>query len=307
VEGSKAKGRTMVNRGVRLTSRAFNNECDAAISNISWNNYEQIIKRVEKAFDSINKMNESSKIYISRQYLNLKLDELRLSHAYKEKKQEEREEQAEIKRQMREEVKLEKETESAKKEEEKYQKLLDKAHTEASKLSGDKLSALQEKIIILQSDLSEAHSKSERAISMAQQTRAGHVYIISNKGAFGDNVYKIGMTRRLEPLDRVRELGSASVPFTFDVHAMIYSDDAPSMESNLHKVFANKRVNLVSGRKEFFNVTLNEIKKEVMKFARMTRFTETAEAKEYYQSKAIRAELENKKIVMKSQLFPNEI
>ncbi|MCK5127305.1 MAG: DUF4041 domain-containing protein [candidate division Zixibacteria bacterium] len=296
VEGSKTKGRTMTNRGIRLTARAFNNECDSAISNIRWNNATRMEQRVEKAFVAINKLNESNAINISPKYLGLKINELRLAHEYKEKKQQEKEEQAEIRRQMREETKLEQEMEQAVKEEEKYQKLLDKAKAEAEKTTGAKLEKLQEKIAALGIELEEAHTKSERAKSMAQQTKAGHIYIISNIGSFGEEVYKIGMTRRLEPIDRVKELGDASVPFIFDIHAMIYSDDAPSLEKSLHKSFESKRVNLVNRRKEFFNVSLNAIEKEVKILSSDTEFILTAEAREYEESKAIRAQREQVKI-----------
>ncbi|SEH09356.1 Uncharacterised protein [Candidatus Venteria ishoeyi] len=120
---------------------------------------------------------------------------------------------------MREEAKLERELEKTLKEEDKYNKLLEKAKSEAEKAAGSRLEKLNEQIAQLDTELAEAHAKNERAKSMAQQTKLGHVYIISNIGSFGDNVYKIGMTRRLEPLDRVKELGDASVPFIFDVHA----------------------------------------------------------------------------------------
>lgn len=295
VEGSKAKGRTMINRGIRLTARAFNNECDSAISNVHWNNAAIMEQRVEKAFDSINKLNESKAIKISPEYLQLKIEELRLAQEYKEKKQQEKEEQAEIRRQMREETKLEQEMEQALKEEEKYQKLLDKAKVEAEKATGAKLEKLQEKITTLGEELEEAHTKSERAKSMAQQTKAGHIYVISNIGSFGENVYKIGVTRRLEPLDRVKELGDASVPFIFDVHAMIYSDDAPSVEKFIHKTFDTKRINLVNNRKEFFNVSLDDIEKEVKTISSEAEFILTAEAREYRQSNAIRAQREQVK------------
>jgi chromosome segregation ATPase len=224
VHGSKAKGKTFANRAVRLTARAFNNECDSAISNVAWNNAGRMEMRIEKAFDAINKLNESNSIVISNSYLSLKMDELRLTHEYREKKQQEKEEQAEIRRQMREEAQLERDVENAIKEEEKYEKLLNKAKVEAEKAAGEKLEKLNEQMERLKLELEEAHAKSERAKSMAQQTKSGHVYVISNIGSFGENVYKIGMTRRLEPQDRVKELGDASVPFTFDVHAMIYSD-----------------------------------------------------------------------------------
>ncbi|WP_294966941.1 DUF4041 domain-containing protein [Sulfurimonas sp.] len=294
VEGSKAKGRTMSNRGIRLTARAFNNECDSATSNVAWNNIERMEQRIIKAFEAINKLNESNHIVIEYDYLESKIKELKLTHEYKEKKHDEKEEQAEIRRQMREEAKLQQEVEKAQKDEDKYQKLLDKAKNEAEKASGEELNKLQETIKALNLYLEEAHAKNERAKSMAQQTKSGHVYVISNIGSFGENVYKIGMTRRLEPLDRVKELGDASVPFIFDVHAMIYSDDAPALENSLHKLFDSQRVNLVNSRKEFFKVTLEEIETQAKKTSDSIEFIKTAEAKDYNESKAIRMQLQNK-------------
>ena len=122
---------------------------------------------------------------------------------------------------------------------------------------------------------------------MAQQTRSGHVYIISNIGSFGENVYKIGMTRRLEPADRVRELGDASVPFSFDIHAMIYSENAPSLETELHKYFMKSQVNKVNPRKEFFKIGLKDIRDKVESMQLETKWTMAAEAAEYRESLAI--------------------
>ena len=293
VEGSKAKGRTMTNRAIKLTARAFNNECDAAISNTRWNNVDRMELRIEKAYEAINKMNQSNAVFISHEYFRLKLKELRLAHEYTDKKQKEKEEQQEIKRQMREEAKLEQEKEKALKEEEKYNKLLKKAQKDVEKATGDKLDSLNEKIAQLSQDLQDAHEKSERAKSMAEQTKRGHVYVISNIGSFGDDIYKIGMTRRLEPLDRVKELGDASVPFTFDIHAMIHSDDAPALESSLHKKFDQLRLNLVNARKEFFRVTLSDIEEEVRKISPDAEFIETAEARDYRESQSIIAKRDN--------------
>jgi len=218
-----------------------------------------------------------------------------LTHEYKEKKQQEKEEQAEIRRQMREEAKLEEEMEQAIKEESKYQQLLEKAKLETEKVTGVKLDKLQEKIKSLSEELKQAHEKSERAKSMAEQTKSGHVYVISNIGSFGENVYKIGMTRRLDPNDRVKELGDASVPFVFDIHAMIYSENAPELENRLHKLFDPRRLNLVNTRKEFFNVTLDIIKNEVASLHPEAEFIETAEARQFRETKAIRAQFEEKK------------
>ncbi|MBD1196004.1 DUF4041 domain-containing protein [Vibrio cholerae] len=306
VHDSKSEGKKMVNKAIRLTARAFNNECDAAIANVKWNNIDNMIARVEKAFDAINKLNETNDIHISPTYLEYKLLELKATHEYNLKKQAEKEEQAEIKRQMREEAKLEQELAKAMKEEDQFQKLLDKARAEAEKASGEKLDELNAKIAALSVELQEAHAKSERAKSMAEQTKAGHVYVISNIGSFGDNVYKIGMTRRLEPMERVKELGDASVPFSFDVHAMIYSENAPALENELHKKFDFQRLNLINTRKEFFAVTLDEIKNEVFKIDENADFYETAEAQEYRQSQAIRKERDHVETRQKkSELFPD--
>ena len=132
----------------------------------------------------------------------------------------------------------------------------------------------------LERNLQESLESKERAISQAELTQSGHVYVISNIGSFGENIYKIGLTRRLEPEIRVRELGDASVPFHFDIHAMMFSDDAPALEHNLHEVFENKRVNLVNRRKEFYKVTLDEIEKEAKKINPNVEFYYTAESQE---------------------------
>ena len=116
--------------------------------------------------------------------------------------------------------------------------------------------------------------------------RAGYVYVISNVGAFGPNVVKIGMTRRLEPRDRIRELGDASVPFRYDVHALFFSDDAIALEGELHKAFADRRVNFVNERREFFFATPAEVRDLLAKkVGGLLEFTEAPEASEYFQSR----------------------
>ena len=147
----------------------------------------------------------------------------------------------------------------------------------------------------------------ERAISMAQQTKIGNVYIISNIGSFGENIFKIGMTRRLEPMDRIRELGDASVPFDFDVHAMIYSDDAPSLEKKLQDHFENTRINLVNDRKEFFKVSIEEIKKFAVENNVTVIISELAEAREYNESKAIRESIKNKPAEVVEEKYPEKL
>ncbi len=292
VDGNKREGQKMTDKSIKLTLRAFNGESDAIISNVKWNNYNTMQERINKAYESIVKLNESNKVNIAYQYLQLKLQELKLTHEYREKAKDEKEEQRAIREQMREEEKALKEIEKAQadaeKEEIQYQKALQKAHEQLSKAKEEEMGVLNAQIEELNRKLAEAEAKKERALSMAQQTRSGHVYVISNIGSFGENVYKIGMTRRLEPLDRVRELGDASVPFLFDVHAMIYSKDAPKLERSLHKTFNDNRVNMVNGRKEFFNVSLDLVEQEVKRLGEMIEFTKIVEAKEYNETISMR-------------------
>ena len=149
----------------------------------------------------------------------------------------------------------------------------------------------------------------ERAISRAQLTKTGHVYVISNLGSFGENIYKIGLTRRLEPMIRVKELGDASVPFQFDVHAMIFSENAPELEKTLHHEFEDKRVNLINKRKEYFNTSLTDIESVVHKHDAEIIFTKIAEAKEYYQTLKLIEEKSNRKTIDEiiSEEFPEEL
>lgn len=314
VDGSRAEGKKMTNKSIRLTARAFNNECEAAIANCTWKNVKKMEERIRKAFSAVNQLNEPNAISITERYLKEKLKELQLTHEYHEKKQQEKEEQAEIKAQMREEARVEAEIKKAEvdaiKEEKRYQKALDVARKELEKASEGMKSELEVKIDQLQSDLSEAEQKHQRAQSMAEQTKRGHVYIISNIGSFGEEVYKIGMTRRLEPMDRVKELGDASVPFTFDVHAMIHTDDAPTLEKSLHSQFDNRRLNMVNRRKEFFNVSLAEIKQAVHEFTDVSvEFVETAVAKDYFETQAMQKQqlLREGRLVEEKVFKPEQI
>lgn len=172
-------------------------------------------------------------------------------------------------------------------EEELVRKALEKAQAQLAKASDEQRQKYEDQILQLNQKLTEAEEKNKRALSMAQQTKAGHVYVISNIGSFGENVYKIGMTRRLEPLDRVRELGDASVPFAFDVHAMIWSENAPVLEKALHKKFLQAQMNKVNPRKEFFKVTVADIKAEIAAMGLEASWTLAAEAREYRETLVI--------------------
>lgn len=307
VHNSRAEGKKMTNRGINLTARAFNGECDAAIANCTFKNWSVMHDRIQAAFEKINDLNEVNDIHITRSYLKLKMLELDLVHEYKMKKQNEKEEQREIRAQMAEERKAQMEIDraiqEAEAEEARAQKALDKARremeTKLAKMTEDQAREFQAKIDVLQDALTEAELKGQKALSMAQQTKRGHVYVISNVGSFGEEVFKIGMTRRLDPQDRVDELGSASVPFLFDVHAMIYSEDAPTLENNLHQYFNEKRTNMVNRRKEFFSVSLKDIKSAVYAIAGdEVDFIETATAHHYYETLAIRKKMSADKAII---------
>lgn len=282
VEGSKAKGATLINRQMRLTMRAFNNECEAAIANVRWNNVVAMEKRILSAAASIDKENTSMDLTLNGRFVALKIEELRLTHEYREQLKREKEERAEMARAEKEEKKLLAEAEAAEREEAKYQALLEKARKEAN---GD---GNAQRIAELEAALAAAHLASERARAMAEMTKSGYVYIISNVGSFGDDVVKIGLTRRLDPDDRVRELGDASVPFSFDTHAMIYSDAAPALEAALHKEFAERRINMSNFRKEFFRVSLDDVEAAVARLAPTAGFFKDREAKEWHETLARR-------------------
>lgn len=304
VDGSVSKGRTAVNRQERLTLRAFNTECEAAIANTKWNNIHAMEKRIINAANQINKANKSMHLSITDEYVQLKIDELQVTHEYREKTKEERDHQAELRKAEREEIRLKKEAADAEREERKWQRLLDKARAE---VGADTDEQLRTRIQELERSLAEAHDKAERAKSMAQVTSSGFVYVISNVGSFGEEVVKIGLTRRIDPDDRVRELGDASVPFTFDTHAMIYSDRAPELEAALHSEFDKQRVNLSNLRKEFFRVSLDEVEDAVRRLAPDADFIKDREAQQWHETLSRRNELLRKEAKARETDFPMSI
>ncbi|RKU13087.1 DUF4041 domain-containing protein [Candidatus Poribacteria bacterium] len=291
VDGSRTDGKKMTNRQIQLMARAFNGECDSIVPKVRYNNYGRIVDRMTRVYDAINKLGEPQHCRIQESYFNLKIDELVVVHEYQEQLQFEKEEQRRINEQIREEQRaqreLEKAQQEAEKEEKRYQRALDEARQEIEQATGKRQEKLQTEIQRLNELLLEAQVNKERAMSRAQMTRSGHVYIISNIGSFGENVYKIGMTRRLEPTDRVRELGDASVPFRFDIHAMIYSEDAPALENHLHGLLEKRSVNRINSRKEFFNVSLEEVEEIVRKYNVEAQFIRVPPAEEFRKTQAI--------------------
>ena len=286
VNGSKSEGKKMVKDMQKLLLRAFNSECDEVISRVTYANIELSEKRLHTSFEAISKLGRIMSVAITRQYLKAKIEELYLAFEYKQKKQEEKEEQKELRAQLREEAKLQKEIEEARKkiqkEQKHYQNALDTINKQLLTATDEQKADLEQKKAEIEAQLGEIDKNIKDIDYRESNAKAGYVYIISNIGAFGENIYKIGMTRRLDPQERIDELSDASVPFNFDIQAMIFSDNAPALETALHRAFENKKLNMVNQRREFFNVTLDEIKAVVMKnFDKSVEFIEVPEAEQY--------------------------
>lgn len=314
-----------INNYKKLILIAFNSECDALITKVKWNNINSFQSKIKDIFDRINTQSrefcafillqnsivnrhhssnnfetryKNQMIEITKPYLELKLEELALYHEQELKKYEEKEEEKRIRELFREEEKARKDFEKATKEAEIEEvivkKQLELAKTEA--LNNIKNDILNQRIYDLEEKLKAVQDVKARAISMAQQTKRGYIYIISNIGSFGENIFKIGMTRRLDPFERVRELGNASVPFKFDVHTMIYAEDAPSLENELHKTFSEKRINLYNHRREFFKIPLDDIEIKIKELNIEAEFIKIPEAMEYWETQSILTRLLNQNV-----------
>ena len=291
VDGNASKGKKMVSDTQKLLLRAFNSECDDLVSKVRYTNFDASLTRISKSAETISKLGAIMGISVTQQYLSAKIKEIRLAFEYQLKKQQEKEDLKAARAEQREQARAQKELEEQRKKIEKeqthYQTVFQKL--EAQLLAHPDDPDLLDKKAKMEQQLSDIE-KSLTDIDYRQANmKAGYVYVISNIGAFGENVYKIGMTRRLEPQDRIDELGDASVPFNFDVHAMIFSDDAPALEAALHRAFEDKKLNMINHRREFFRVTLDEIKDVIRKnFDKTVEFVDVPIAEQYRMSMKMR-------------------
>lgn len=285
--------KSYINSQIKQILRAFNTECDYLFSSLNARNYENYHNKIVRSFETLNRIYKVDKVEITREYLQIKLEKLNLINEHAIKLEQEKELQREIKEQMKEEEKVRRELEQQEKKIEKEErqfgneikslfKRLEKTKNDIEKeLYADKIRELEEKVKQLEEDKKDVENRK-------LNTRAGYVYVISNIGSFGEGIYKIGLTRRLEPYDRVKELGDASVPFEFDVHAMIFSDDAPALENTLHRHFRDRELNKVNHRKEFFRVDIDEIEEVVKNNHNDTvEFTKIPVAEQYRESQNI--------------------
>ena len=296
VNGNVAQGKKMVQDMQKLLLRAFNSECDELVDKVKYNNFDKAVARMSKSCETISKLGAIMGVSITQVYYDAKIAELQLALEYRIKKQQEKEEQKAIREQMREEAKLQKEIEEARKkiakEQTHYTNALQKINNQIEHADESEKADLLLKKQEIEAQLVEIDKSIKDIDYREANAKAGYVYIISNIGSFGENVYKIGMTRRLEPMDRVDELGDASVPFNFDVHAMIFSDNAPALEAALHRAFENRKVNMVNNRREFFNVSLEEIEAVVRKnYDKTVEFIRFAPAEQYRETMKIKEKL----------------
>jgi hypothetical protein len=283
---------------IRFVIDAFNGKVDSILSRVKHDNAGTLAQEIHDGFTLVNYNGRAFRdARVTAEYREARLAELKWASVVQQLRQDEKDEQRRIKEQIREEEKARREYERAIREaardEELLRKAMEKAMQKVEQATEAQKAQYEQQLQDLEAKLKEAEERSQRAISMAQQTKRGHVYIISNVGSFGSDVYKIGLTRRLEPLDRVRELGDSSVPFDFDVHAMMFAEDAPALETQLHKHFVLSQMNKVDHRKEFFRVDLKHIREEVEKLGIVPKWTLTAAAREYRETLAIEKAIKN--------------
>lgn len=279
-------GRNKLSRDTaKLALTAFNSQVDTIIEGATARNYEAALGKIHRIADTIERLGASSSIRISPDYIEMRTRELLLAVQHLQAKQTERElereRKAELREQARAERELEAERERLEKEKQHYLNVLKVVQDTGDQ---EETARLKEELVAIEKGINDVE---ERTANI----RAGYVYVISNIGAFGDRMVKIGMTRRLDPMDRVRELGDASVPFGFDVHALFFSDDAVTLEADLHRRFASRRVNRINTRREFFYATPAQVRDALSQIAgNLLEFTEEPEAEQYRLSLQIAAE-----------------
>jgi hypothetical protein len=264
VELSKAQWKKLRKDALKLALRSFNSESEYCVENVKFSNLAKMEERIRRSFETCNKLLKSVEAWWNDIVLERKLQELYLAHEYQVKRQEEKEAARQAREDQREQEKLEREIRDARAKIEKERRHFTAAIQRLQQrldaaVDPQELEDLQVRIDEIRGQNSQLDEEERQLDYREQNARAGYVYVISNIGAFGEGVFKIGMTRRLEPMDRVDELGDASVPFRFDVHALVFSDNAPTLEAKLHSHFAAGRLNKINGRKEFFRADLKDI------------------------------------------------
>lgn len=299
--GSRKDGDRMIKDYRQLLLDAFNAEFEVIRRQMRAATFDKAMDKLERLVDQLSKLGETTGVQISRRYALLKEDELRFWHVELEHREELKQERKRQRELLRSQQSSGDDSEELSEEIASRDSELLKAQKKAEQLAGAERARLERMIEDIKAEKARLEEKQTRAMSQAQITRAGYIYVISNEGSFGEGVVKIGMTRRLEPMDRVRELGDASVPFRFDVHALAFVEDAPALEKTLHDVFNDRRVNTENFRKEFFRVSPEEVRSVIEEKGIDTDWYLTAEAKEYHESELIRNAMKQAKRARKER------
>ena len=296
---TKTQWKKLRKDALKLALRSFNSESEYCIDNVKFSNLEKMAERIRRSFETCNKLLNATDVWWKDIVLERKLEELYLAHEYQTKRQEEKESARQVREDQREQEKLEREIREARakidKERQHFTSALQKLQLRLGAADDQQeRQDLQTRIDELSIQNSKLDEEEKLLDYREQNARAGYVYVISNIGAFGNDIYKIGMTRRLEPMDRVDELGDASVPFRFDVHALVFSDNAPALEAKLHSKFAAGRLNKVNGRKEFFRADLKEIEAVIRaNYDAVVEVVHAAPAEQYRESLRLAMPLES--------------
>lgn len=299
--GSRKDGDRMIKDYRQLLLDAFNAEFEVIRRQMRAATFDKAVDKLERLVDQLSKLGETTGVQVSRRYALLKEDELRCWHAELEHREELKQERKRQRELLRSQQSSGDDSEELSEEIASRDSELLKAQKKAEELAGAERARLERMIEDIKAEKARLEEKQTRAMSQAQITRAGYIYVISNEGSFGEGVVKIGMTRRLEPMDRVRELGDASVPFRFDVHALAFVEDAPALEKTLHDVFNDRRVNTENFRKEFFRVSPEEVRSVIEEKGIDTDWYLTAEAKEYHESELMRNAMKQAKRARKER------
>jgi hypothetical protein len=303
VGDSKREGKKMVNNLLKLVENAFEGQCKYAVKEVKFNNVESLKKKINSEFEKYNKCLQSLQCKISEEYLKIKLIELDLQYELEDKKQQEREEEKEIRKQSKEREAIEKARQKAEEAEEReniHQQELERVRQEVQQIEqvqSDKRKQLELKIQELERQVAEDRSDKENALSESRRLKSGYIYIVSNIGSLGRDIYRICITYRSREDEYIRDMNPV-VPFQFDVHFKIFSEDALDTLQRLHQRFDDKRVNIVNSRRDFFKVSIDEIEQAVKQIKKETGvlridvFETAPQAYEYRQTVAARKKLQ---------------
>lgn len=288
--GSRSDGMKMVEDYKQLLLKAFNSEFDFIRKKMRHNTFDSAMNKLSRLDEQLTKLGETTNVEISQIYFSLKATELQAWNNELVHKEELKQERKAQQAKLRQQAKQDSSVDTDELEDDIYYRKSDliKAQKLAQKMHGASATEKQNEILRMQKEIKKLEDKFTRSVSQAQITRAGYIYVISNLGSFGEGVVKIGMTRRLEPMDRVKELGDASVPFKFDVHTLAFVEDAPKVEKMLHRKFDKRRVNKENNRKEFFKVPVSEVTEAMEEMGVESDWFFDVEAKEYRESLLMR-------------------